>query len=169
MSHRVEQVQSLLKRAVSQVLSRRELSDPRIVGLISVTEVKVSPDMHDAYVYVSVLPAKDEVKVVAALKAATRVIQQQVKKAVALGMVPHLEFRLDESLKRQAQIDAAIARGRPEGTDQSQPGTSTDDGHIDAETDADADAQTHASPAVDGPSSSSSSVSSPSSSPTPEG
>ncbi len=112
MSHRVEQVQSLLKRAVSQVLSRRELSDPRIVGLISVTEVKVSPDMHDAYVYVSVLPAKDEVKVVAALRAATRVIQQHVKKAVALGMVPHLEFRLDESLKRQAQIDAAIAKGR---------------------------------------------------------
>ena len=149
MSHRVEQVQSLLKRAVSQVLSRRELSDPRIVGLISVTEVKVSPDMHDAYVYVSILPAKDEVKVVAALKAATRVIQQQVKKAVALGMVPHLEFRLDESLKRQAQIDAAIAKGRPADAGDSLPGAVDAVKEADAETDADA----HDAPSNDRPSS----------------
>jgi ribosome-binding factor A len=147
MSHRVEQVQSLLKRAVSQVLSRRELSDPRIVGLISVTEVKVSPDMHDAYVYVSILPAKDEVKVVAALKAATRVIQQQVKKAVALGMVPHLEFRLDESLKRQAQIDAAIAKGRPADAGDSLPGAA--DGVNQSEVDVDA----HPAPPNESPSS----------------
>lgn len=150
MSHRVEQVQSLLKRAVSQVLSRRELSDPRIVGLISVTEVKVSPDMHDAYVYVSVLPAKDEVKVVAALKAATRVIQQHVKKAVALGMVPHLEFRLDESLKKQAQIDAAIAKGRTTESAAAESGDSLPGA-------ADVDAQT------------ASSNESPSSAPAPEG
>ena len=41
MSHRKQQVESLLKRVVSEVLTRK-LSDPRVIGLVSVTRVEVS-------------------------------------------------------------------------------------------------------------------------------
>ncbi len=114
MSHRIEQIESTLKRAVAQVLSH-ELSDPRIRGLVSVLYVKVSPDLHDAYVYVSVLPQAYEARTLYGLRAALMHIQGKVKKAVSMRTVPHLEFRLDDSVKRQAKLDAAIRKGQQAG------------------------------------------------------
>lgn len=140
MSHRVAQVESLIKRAVSQLLVRNDLGDPRIAGLISVTKVKVSPDLHDAYVWVSVLPEQYESRVIAALKHATRHIQAQIKKQIALPNMPHLDFRLDESIKKQAEIDAAIRRGQDAGEsgDNAQPGQD--------ESSASPDSESHQSP-----------------------
>lgn len=109
MSHRIAQVESTLKRAISQILASK-IADPRIVGLISITKVTVSPDMHDAFVYVSVLPEKHQKRTLYGLQHATGHIFSLLKKAVALKTVPALEFRLDESLKRQAQVDRAIHR-----------------------------------------------------------
>src|SRR5690606_11618299 len=75
MSTRAEKVASLLKREVTQTI-QRELSDPRIEGLVSITRVKVTDDLRDATVYVSVLPAQHGRKVVAALVDGTRHIQK---------------------------------------------------------------------------------------------
>lgn len=110
MSHRTEQIESTLKRVIAEVLQRR-IADPRIEGLISITRVKVSPDLHEAQVYVSVLPEPKQKKVLYGLRHATGHIQSLVRKAVAFKTVPHLEFRLDETLKREAKIYEAIQRG----------------------------------------------------------
>jgi ribosome-binding factor A len=110
MSHRLPQIESTLKRALATVLSQR-LSDPRIEGMVSVTQVTVSPDLHDAYVYVSVLPAKYQSRTIYGLRHATGHIHQLVCREVSMRTVPRLEFRLDESLKRQAKIMGAIQRG----------------------------------------------------------
>ena len=110
MSKRTLQIESTLRRAISTVLAR-EISDPRITGLVSVTRVQISPDLHDAYVYVSVLPAKYGKRTLAGLKSATRHIQSLVLKQVALRAVPRIEFRLDEMLKKQSEVLAAIQRG----------------------------------------------------------
>lgn len=110
MSHRTKQIESTLQRAVSQVLLRR-LADPRIGGLVSVTEVKVSPDLRRASVHVSVLPAQFERKVLAALENASGHIQTSVRKLVSLRNVPVFDFCLDDSLKRQAAIYSAIHDG----------------------------------------------------------
>lgn len=107
--HRMLQVESTLKRAIAKVLTQK-LSDPRIVGMISVTRVSVSPDMHDAYVYISVLPAQHEATTLYGLKHATRFIHSLVCKEVSLKTVPHMEFRLDDSLKREAGVFDAIRR-----------------------------------------------------------
>lgn len=104
------QVESTLKRAIAVVLAHR-LSDPRISGMISVTRISVSPDMHDAYVYVSVLPAEHERTTLYGLKHATKFIHSLVCKEVSLKTVPHLEFRLDSSLKREIGVLDAIRRG----------------------------------------------------------
>ncbi len=110
MSHRKEQVESTLTRVISQVLMR-EMSDPRLVGMISITHVDASPDLRQAKVYVSVLPEKYEKRTLAALRHASRHIHAKVSKRVALRMVPHLDFGIDPSIKKQAQIEAAINEG----------------------------------------------------------
>jgi ribosome-binding factor A len=108
MSHRIAQVESLLKRTVSTVL-QRGLGDPRTQGtMISVTDVDVSPDLKHATVSVSVLPDRHESRAIHALTDATMHIQHQTKKAVALRVVPHLRFKLDKGLKKEADTLAAI-------------------------------------------------------------
>lgn len=109
MSHRIAQVESTLKRAVSQVLQRR-VSDPRIMGLVSVTRVEVTPDMKEATAYVSVMPDKYQRRTLAGLQAAQRHIQSMTGTLVSFDM-PHLRFRLDEGLKKEADVLAAIREG----------------------------------------------------------
>lgn len=110
MSRRISQIESTLKRAIAQVL-QRQISDPRITGMVSITEIKVSPDLHEAYVYVSVLPEKHQTKTLNGLRHAARHIHALTCKLVALRTVPHFDFRLDESLKRQAAVHEAIQQG----------------------------------------------------------
>ncbi|MEM1354610.1 MAG: 30S ribosome-binding factor RbfA [Planctomycetota bacterium] len=98
MTHRIEQAESTLRKALAQVLQRR-ISDPRIRGLVSITHLDISPDLKNAKVYISVLPGEFEKRTVAGLRAADRHIQNEVKKLVALRVVPHLQFELDSSLK----------------------------------------------------------------------
>ena len=110
MSHRIAQIESTLKRVLAQTLGQR-LSDPRIEGLVSITRVTVSPDLHDAYIYVSIMPQKYEKKTMRGLQHASGYIHGLVREGVALRTVPRLEFRLDETIKRQAEVDAALQRG----------------------------------------------------------
>lgn len=121
MSIRTDQVSSVLQRAISQVLAK-EISDPRIVGMVSITKVDVSPDMANAGVYVSILPAQYEKRTLAGLRHATTHIRNRVLKNVRLRQVPRLEFKLDTSLKKQAEVLADIgeAVAREEQT-QAQP------------------------------------------------
>ena len=115
MTHRIEQVESTLRKALAQVL-QRSISDPRIRGMVSITGVDVSPDLKQAKIAVSVLPEEYAKRTIAGLKAASRHIQSEVKKLVALRVVPHLRFELDDSLKQAEKVYQAIdeARAREE-------------------------------------------------------
>lgn len=131
MSKRVSQIESTLQRAIAQVL-HRDMADPRLEGaLISITSVKVSADLHNATVNVSVLPAEAGRRAVAALRHASAHIATLTRKRVALRLVPHLSFRLDESLKKQATIYGAIhealERTGPEPAPGSPPESAADD------------------------------------------
>ena len=110
MSHRIAQIESTLKRVLAQTLDQR-LADPRIEGLVSITRVTVSPDLHDAFIYVSIMPQKYEKRTMHGLQHASGYIHSLVREGVALRTVPRLEFRLDETIKRQAQVDEALRRG----------------------------------------------------------
>jgi len=111
MPHRKEQLESTLQRLISQVISRR-IADPRIRGMVSVTSVEVSSDYHHASVHVSVMPESYEKTTLAGLQSAARHIGIEARKGVDVRIMPHLTFKIDRSLKRQAEIEAAIARGR---------------------------------------------------------
>jgi len=109
MSVYVEQVQSSIKRAVQDVLSRG-LNDPRVRGLVSVTRVEVTPDCAEARVHVSILPEDASSLTMHGLEAATGHVTTHVAKAVRMKKLPRLSWRLDESLKREARMADAIRR-----------------------------------------------------------
>lgn len=107
MSHRVQQAESLMHRAIAQILERG-LADPRVAGMVGVTRVKVTPDLRRADVFVTVMPEKYEKRTLAGLRAAATHIHGRVKKLVALRTVPHLQFELDHSVKKQDAVARAI-------------------------------------------------------------
>jgi ribosome-binding factor A len=107
MSHRRQQLESSLQRAVAKVLSTG-LADPRISGLISVTAVSVSPDLHNATIHVSILPEDRQRATISGLRHAAGHIQSLVGKEMRTRTLPQLAFVLDDSLKKQAQILTAI-------------------------------------------------------------
>jgi ribosome-binding factor A len=129
MTHRPDQVASLIQRAVQMALSRG-LNDPRIRGLVSVTRVRVDDALSHAAIYISVLPTKHAALSLKGLEHAASRIRKQIGKAVKLRRMPRLSFHLDETLKKQAEFDAALAeaRGDSEGpTDETDAGTSTEE------------------------------------------
>jgi ribosome-binding factor A len=122
MTHRNEQLNATLQRLIGQVITEG-LSDPRIRGIVSVTGVKVSPDLHEAQVHVSVMPAEHGPLAVEGLRHAARHIQTRIGEHVRMRKVPRLDFRLDDSLKRQAQVLAAIRDAmQDEQTQEDDPG-----------------------------------------------
>ncbi len=104
MSHRAEQISSTIQRAVQTVISRG-LNDPRVRGLVSVTKVLVDDDLSHATVYVSVMPAEHGALTMHGLRAAAKRIRSEVGNVVRMRRVPRLTFRLDDSIKRHAELE----------------------------------------------------------------
>ena len=101
------QLASLVQRIV-QTEIQRGLSDPRMRGLVTVIGVDVAPDMEDACVRVSVLPAEFGPLSVQALTHAAAHLRRTVLKESRVRHAPRLRFVLDDSLKRAAELDAAM-------------------------------------------------------------
>lgn len=110
MTFRKQQIESVLKRTISELLIRK-ISDPRIVGLVSITAIDASPDLSRATVWVSVLPQEHEKTTTAGLNHAAPYIHGLLRKSVTFRTVPHLDFRLDHDLKKQSSVMAAISKG----------------------------------------------------------
>ena len=136
MSHRIEKVESTLQRTVSEVIQRR-ISDPRIGdAMVSITRVKVTPDLREAVVYASIMPEARQSAAMKGLHHAAGRIRALVRKSVALRTMPSLRFELDESLKEQARVYQAIDRAMdrtglpddsPDGADEDTPGDAPPD------------------------------------------
>jgi ribosome-binding factor A len=103
-SVRQKKVAAQVRRIISDVLAR-ELADPRVTGLITVTRVDITPDLREARVHISVMGQKGTPgTVIHGLTAATRRIQDSVKAGLPTRTSPHLEFVLDETLKKEADM-----------------------------------------------------------------
>ena len=111
MSHHADQVASVIQRTLQEIISRG-LHDPRVRGLVSVTGVRLSEDMSEAVVGISVIPEEHADLTLKGLRHAATHLQSQVGKQASLRRLPRLVFKLDASLKRQADVLAAINRGR---------------------------------------------------------
>jgi len=120
MTVRIEQIASTLRRAVQERITRG-LNDPRIRGLVSITSVEVAPDLSEAYIGVSVLPSEHAALTLRGLESAAGRLRGEIGRAIRLRVMPRLLFRLDDSLKKMAALDAAIRSGRPAPADDAAP------------------------------------------------
>jgi len=115
-------VASQIQRIVAIVLIR-DVADPRIDGLVSVTRVEVSPDLREAKVFLSVLGGtRTDATTLDGIKSAARHIQAEVAEGMEMRFVPRLSFHLDDSLKKQAEILQKIKETMNEDGSHNEPG-----------------------------------------------
>jgi len=107
---RPERVAERIKREAADVLENR-VRDPRVTGMVSVTDVEVTPDLSFARVYVSVLgPVAEQNEVVAGLQHAAGFVRRELSPRLGLREVPELRFELDTSLERGARVEDLLKR-----------------------------------------------------------
>ncbi|MCH8346676.1 MAG: 30S ribosome-binding factor RbfA [Chloroflexi bacterium] len=104
MTVRLERVNQQLRKEISDLV-RRELNDPRLSGLLSITEVVTTPDLASARVYVSIMAAPEEQG--AALKvlaSASGFLNRALRSRLRLRRVPELHFLLDTSIQQGSEL-----------------------------------------------------------------
>lgn len=112
MTRRTERINDLLREEISDLL-RRGVKDPRISGLVTITEVDISPDLRRAKVFVSVMGTDEEkASTFRALEAAAHFVQRELRKRLTIRRTPELAFFPDDSLERGARILALLQQQR---------------------------------------------------------
>lgn len=109
-SQRMLRVGEVVRHVVADLLSRGMFADPVLDGhVITVPEVRMSPDLKWATIYVMPLGGKDMVPVLAALERNKKLIRTEMAHKVNLRYAPDVRFRADESFEKSARIDALLA------------------------------------------------------------
>ena len=105
--HRVERLSEQIREEVSLIIDG-SLEDPRI-GLATITEARVSPDLSFAKIFVSVLGTDEEIKAsVEALNHAAGFIRHQLGYALRLKRIPELRFVHDDTIRTAERIEQIL-------------------------------------------------------------
>jgi ribosome-binding factor A len=139
---------STIQKELAQIIMR-ELNDPRLTGMPSITRVKVSPDLSVADVYMTIMGTEGQQNAALnALRHSAGMMRTKLTKLLSLRQSPYLKFHIDENLKKElavletlrvvaeenAELDrkraeaaaaAAAAQGETTTTDNGQPTTDT--------------------------------------------
>lgn len=108
-SQRQLRVGEELRHAIAATIERGEFRDPDLQGrAITVTEVRVSPDLRNATVFVTPLGGGEVAAVLAGLKRAKAYLRHEIAHAVQLRMVPDLWFEADTSFDEATRIDTLL-------------------------------------------------------------
>jgi ribosome-binding factor A len=109
---RPERVGQEIQAAIGQIIARGELRDPRI-GFITITGVKVSPDLRVARVFYSMIGTeKEREETQKGLDAAKGYVRREVTSAVNLRVSPEIFFSFDESVGEGDKIDRLLREVR---------------------------------------------------------
>jgi ribosome-binding factor A len=96
----------LVRHALVEILREDELLDPVLAGVsVTVTEVRVSPDMRHALCFIEPLGGAHSAEVVAGLNRSARFLRGRLGHAIELKFTPELKFLHDESFDAAARMD----------------------------------------------------------------
>jgi ribosome-binding factor A len=127
-SQRALRVGELVRHAMAEILTRGDLMDEVVTShVITVPEVRMSPDLKLATIYVMPLGGKDEAAVVEALQRNRRFVRGELARRLSIKFVPDVRFRLDESFDEAARIDRLLRSERVQPDLTSPPGEDRDD------------------------------------------
>jgi ribosome-binding factor A len=109
-SQRQLRVGEQVRAAITQVLQRDEIRDPLIeTSVISISEVRMSPDLKIATAYVTPLGQSDHTAIVAALNRNSKAIRKHISPALRqMKYMPDVRFRDDTSFDNFQKIDALL-------------------------------------------------------------
>ena len=108
-SVRTLRVGEQVRHVLSEILARGDVHDETLAKhLVTVTEVRMSPDLRHATVFVKPLLGKDEAKVLKALRTNTAYLQREVATRVQTKYAAKLKFLADESFDEGTHIDKLL-------------------------------------------------------------
>ena len=111
-TNRLDRVSEEFKREISMIIDR-DLKNPNITGLVSVTKVKISPDLKNARVYISIINSKSKKNTFEGIKNATGFIKTELARKVNLRYTPDIIFELDDSMEYGDRIENILKEIMP--------------------------------------------------------
>ncbi len=110
-SQRQLRVGEEIRHGLAQVMAYQELRDPDFFDVnITITEVRVSPDLKNATAFIIPLGGGDDAAILAALKRASPFLRGRLAKKIKLKHVPKLSFKHDNSFDEASHIDLILRR-----------------------------------------------------------
>jgi len=104
MNRRLQRLAGLLQEELSDLLLR-QVKDPRLARLVSITRIVISSDLRHAHVYVSIMGSEEEkASTLEGLMAAAPFLRRELNKRVAVRRIPELSFRRDDSLELGSRV-----------------------------------------------------------------
>jgi ribosome-binding factor A len=110
-SQRQLRVGEQIKHVIAETLARGHLHDKALMdsGAITVTEVRVSPDLKHAHAYVMSLGGRNMGTILPALNKEAHVFQKEINRETQLKFTPKLSFRRDESFDKAQRLEEMIS------------------------------------------------------------
>lgn len=109
--YREEKINELIRRELSDLL-QKEVKDPRVKGLVSITQVKITNDLKSAKVHVSIYGLSDaeKKKSLEGLRSSSAFLRFRLSENIRLKSIPALIFELDESIERAFHVIEKLDR-----------------------------------------------------------
>ena len=105
---------STIQKELAQIIMR-ELNDPRLTGMPSITRVKVSPDLSIADVFVTIMGTQGQQNAaINALRHSAGMMRTKLTKSLSIRVAPFLKFHIDEGLKKELAVLEAIRKANEE-------------------------------------------------------
>jgi ribosome-binding factor A len=122
MSRRSDRLSQIIQNEISDLL-QKNINDPRLSGLISVTDVRVTDDMRNAKIYISALANEiDKIEIMKGFNSATGFFRRELAHRLNLRITPELSFHFDDSIEHGIAltnlIDSVLSseKKEPDGT-----------------------------------------------------
>jgi ribosome-binding factor A len=108
MSHRIDKIEHLIKEEISLIFLYK-MDDPAL-SLITITNVKVSPDLKMVKIYLSVFDKEKRELVLEKVKASTGYIRSELAQRIRIRYVPELRFFIDDTIDYVEKIENLIKK-----------------------------------------------------------
>ncbi len=117
---RIERVNGLLRQEISNLIAS-QVNDPRLNGIITITQVRTASDLRNARVYVSVMGHESvRQEALAGIQSSASYLRRELRNRVSLRYIPFLRFVLDDAMVEADRLMRII--------DDLPPSEATDDG-----------------------------------------
>ena len=108
-SQRALRAGELVRHAIADILSRGDVHDPVLTShLVTVPEVRMTPDLRQATIYILPLGGKDRAEVLEALDRNKKFLRAEIAHRVNLKFAPDIRFRIDERFDEAERIEKIL-------------------------------------------------------------